>query len=224
MRANSPRLTVILLGCAALAGAAVWGGSQPPPGPVAKATPASVTKQRPVFSNLPPTPPDWDFVQKMVFSRFPDAKPEEVTKFMTENVPLKLRTIREMARTRPDDAVELLTDLVYESIGVMALRESQPLLYEARIRQLKFDAEIDRWTEASRQSKGDAREKDLEALRKALEQGFDVRQELMKSEVELLEKRLQQLKDLVQKRQENRKTIIAQRLAELTGEQKPLKW
>jgi len=198
--------------------------AQEPPPARAKALPVGLTKARPKFPDLPPTPPDWEFVQTTAISRFPGANVTNVMRFATENCPTRVRSIRALCKIRPDEAVEALTDLAYEMTAIMALRETQPALYESKIRQLKIDAEVERWVEASRQNQGDVRQKDLDALRRALEQAFDVRQDLMKSEVEQLEKKLQELKTLVQKRQENRSVLIARRFAELSGEEKPLKW
>jgi hypothetical protein len=224
---HTKRLAPVMMGAtaAAVAALAFAALAQQPPAPdSAKAIPVALAKARPKYPELPPTLPDWEFVQKMALSRFPDANAADVMRFVSENCPAKLRAIKSLAKIRPDDAVERLTDLIYDLLAILALKESNPPLYEIRMRQLKVDSEVDRWVEASRQSSGEAHARDLESLRKAVEQAFDVRQELMKSDVEVLERKLQELKALVARRQESRRAIVAQRVAELAAEEKPLKW
>ncbi|MDI6774128.1 MAG: hypothetical protein QME60_01860 [Verrucomicrobiota bacterium] len=211
----------------AMAGAIMATLAQPPPIPepaAAKAMPAESVKSRPKFPDLPPTPPDWEFVQKVAFSRFPDVNAADVMRFAAEHRTAETRELKALSRIRPDEAVERLTDLIYELLGIMALRQSNPPLYAVKIRQLKSDAEVNRWTEASRQDAGEARSLSLDSLRKAIEQAFDVRQEIMAADVEALEKKLEQLKALVRRRQESRRAIVAQRFAELTADEKPLQW
>jgi len=138
-------------------------------------------------------------------------------RFITENYPSKMRQVKSLALVRPDDALEQMTDLIHESLGILALQESLPRVYEMKVKQLKVENDVARWAEASKTAKAEERGKDMEALRKAVEESFDVKQELMKSEVEQLEKKLQDLKNLVRKRQESRKDLVAYRLSELAG-------
>ncbi len=227
---ESLRLNRRMMGVAVggtLLAAWVWIAGQTPPaqGMAGLKSPAgSVAPARPAFPELPPTPPDWEFVQKMAFSRFPGVNAHDVLRLAADCCPHRIRVLRELSAIHPDEAVERFTDLIYELHGILALHKSNPRLYDCRLRELKIESAVTRWAEASRHDTGEGQARALESLRQVLGEAFDIRQELMTIEVETLEKKLAELKRLVRQRAEQRTAIIQHRLEALTRGEKTPSW
>ncbi len=75
-----------------------------------------------------------------------------------------------------------------------------------------------------RQEEGAKKEARLRELTTVLEDGFELRQEIMRMELVHLREDLGQLEALIAKRQASREAIIARRKAHLLGDGEGMEW
>ena len=159
-----------------------------------------------------------------VFARFPDAEPERMMQFMRETFVREMREFRDLSLDHRDEAVDLLTNLVRQSLELMEIKRRHPALYEQHLKQRRLEREADDIAQAAKRASGEERDKLVASLRQKLEDAFEVKQGLMKSDVEQMETELKDLKAMIEKRQQNREGIIKRRVGEIIGESDYLQW
>lgn len=99
---------------------------------------------------------------------------------------------------------------------------SATTLADSRLELAQLDQQAELLAQQLRKNPTDAAR--LAELKKLLEQGFEKRQALQKSEVETLRGRLARVEALLKKREEKKNEIINRRLNQLRGESDDLEW
>ncbi len=178
----------------------------------------------PRLPQLPPPPPDWDYVSRMTFARFPEADREATLLFIHQHFPRETKQIRLASATRPDRAMEALTDLVHKSLGLLKTQQENPELFEKLMRQHRLERQAQSLAAAVGQTQGESQKKILKKLQAVLAEAFEIKQSLMKDELEALARGVNDLRVLVEKREQNRQAIIERRLSELTGNEDWMRW
>jgi hypothetical protein len=182
---------------------------------------AIAQQERPAY---PPMLPDAQFVRKAVIARFPGIDAPALTKFMDSHFALELREFEQLALWKPDKAAAILTDMVEDSLELMATQKRDPDAFATMIRQRDLEKKAFRLAAAVKASKGKKREEQLAALTLALQEAFKVRQELLQRDVRRMEKELGRLKLLVGKRDVNRDAIVLRKISDMTGDKDYLEW
>jgi len=187
------------------------------PGPPTPSAPAAYDL------GLPPIPTEPEVV-RAVFATFPDIDPGKVLSFIEEQFPLEMYHFRITLMRSREDAVEMFASLVRESLSMRAVQRHDPERFGKILEQRQFERKAVESAETSRHSKGTAREKALAQMRESLAQAFEIKQELMKTEVADLASELQKLEKLIVRREKNREAIIARRVQQMTGKLDALMW
>ena len=203
------RMTIPVLPVPAPSPAGVMPAPGPMPGPIPQMT-REVQREREIMGE--------------VFARFPDAEPERMMQFMRETFVREMREFRDLSLDHRDEAVDLLTNLVRQSLELMEIKRRHPALYEQHLKQRRLEREADDIAQAAKRASGEERDKLVASLRQKLEDAFEVKQGLMKSDVEQMETELKDLKAMIEKRQQNREGIIKRRVGEIIGESDYLQW
>ena len=172
---------------------------------------------------MPPIPNETEVV-RAVFATFPDVDPAQVISFIEEQFPLEMYAFKNALLRKREDAVQIFTSLVRESLAVMAVESRDPQRFNKILEQKKSERKAVESAEASRRSKGAPREEALAELRDSLSKAFEIKQELMKTEIADLASELQKLEKLIARREKNREAIIARRVGQMTGELDALMW
>ncbi len=174
--------------------------------------------------DLPPPLPDWDYVSRMTFARFPEADRDATLRFLHQHFPNDMQQIKNACATRPDRAMEALTDLVHKGLSLLKTQQNNPALFEKLMRQHRLEHRAEVLAEAASKAQGEARKNALKELQDVLAQAFEIKQDLMKDELEALSRGVNELRTLVEKREENRQAVIERRLIELTGNDDWMRW
>jgi hypothetical protein len=169
------------------------------------------------FPAAPPPPPEWSYVARAVRARFPQADHEAVLGFLKEFDAVRLSQMKTLTLSRSHKAVDGLTEMYLEAMDLMALRETSPKMFAARMKQRQYEGEVARL--ATRGTTG-ARER----LKTVLVSAFKAKQEAMQLEVKAMEAELKELKTLIALREKHEETIVANRAAELMGKDAHLNW
>ena len=180
--------------------------------------------KRAVGPPLPPSPPSDMFVKRMVMNRFTGIDEEEVTKFMQTYFPLELNEYRKLVTWKPDDAMNMLTDLVQESLSLMQTKQRDEALFEMIMEKKALQRKADHQAKTARMTKGAERKTHEDELKQTVDRAFDVRQKLLQEDIAHMEQQLEKLKMLAEKRKENRDVIVARRVGDLMGEGEYLEW
>ncbi len=176
------------------------------------------------YMSVPPALPVEMHVRKTTFIRFPGIDEGRIMQFVADHFPHRLREYRKLSTTRPNQAVETLTDLVAEAIELMDTRTRNPSLFEHVMKKKDLEWLARRKAVEAKQREGEARDRAIDELEKILVQSFEVKQKLMQEDVAAIEKELGQLKRLIEKREDKRTAIISRRLTEMTGDGGYLNW
>ncbi len=174
--------------------------------------------------SLPPVPPGEKYVFEAVFQRFPGVDRDEVLEFAREHFAAKMQEIDKLASVQPNEAVEDMTQVVYEVVKLLEVKESYPELFEHKIKQMRLEKEVARYVERTRLAKGSKRDKALTRLKETLGQVFEVKQEVIKMDLVRMERELGRLKKMVKQREENKDSIVHRRVRELLGETAQVEW
>ena len=180
--------------------------------------------KRVVGPPLPPSPPSEMFVKRMVMNRFTGIDEEEVTKFMQTYFPLELNEYRKLVTWKPDDAMNMLTDLVQESLGLLQTKQRDAALFDRMMERKALQRKANRQAQTARMMEGSERKAHEDELKQTVDRAFVVRQKLLQKDIAHMERQLEKLKMLAEKRQENRDVIVARRVGDLMGEGEYLDW
>jgi len=237
-------LSISLMAAAAPAVAlACWLGSagavraEPPlnlPIPPFPSGPPGAPDEEPVVTN-PPMPPgappyrpfpprsDAELIRD-VFKRFPGHDASEIVPFIEKNLPQEMHRCRKLARQHWTHAVNYLSDLVQEALDLRHMRETRPALFDRVLARRRLETRVAELAALLRALPRDARDEQRAELRRLLDNGFDLRQEILKAELVDMQAELDELTDLIAKRSANRDLIIERKLKELTGDAPGLEW
>jgi hypothetical protein len=201
-----------------------------PPFPSGPAEPEEPPED-PTTGGLPPLPPTMAFppsrepsMIKRAFERFPDERSDEVMAFIEAHLPREMHRFRRLSRQHFQNAVDFLTDLVQESLDLIHMKETRPGLFEKIMARRRLEERVLELSELCRRTKGAEAARHRQELRKAVETGFDLRQEIMRQEVKDMRGELKELEELIGKRDANRELIIDRKFSELTGKAPGLSW
>ncbi|MBM4142569.1 MAG: hypothetical protein FJ225_03100 [Lentisphaerae bacterium] len=213
--------TSATLGLCVLAMAFAAGGRAGEPAPAAPPPPpASAADREP---RLPPIPNEAE-VMEAVFATLPDVDPREVLEFIAAEFPAELYRFKTALMRKPEEAVELFTSLVGESLELMRARRGDPERFAKLMRERELERKAARLAETVRAADGAARAGAAEELRRTLTEAFEIRQELMQADVRQLAAELHKLRQLVEARDRNRESIIAQRVGQMSGDLDQFVW
>jgi len=178
---------------------------------------------------LPPLPPQFPPAPEPkliedVFRRFPDVQPDVVMEFIREQFPWKMHEFRMLSRGRINNAVDFLANAVQESLELLNVKNQRPELFEKIMARRRLERKADELAAVCRASSGVQRRKLLDELRGTLQEGFDLKQAIMKAELESMQGELQLLEGLISRRQASKDLIIQRRIVDLSGEKDNLKW
>lgn len=176
------------------------------------------------YAPVPPAVPNELLVRRTAFLRFPGTNEKETMAFVGERFPRRMLEYRKLVEIKPDAAVDLLTDLVAESVELLEVKAANPphfgnLMRERDLKRLAARKALD-----AKHQKGAEKDKTIAELEQILAQSFEVRQNLMEEDIAGIERELGQLKNLVKQRESKRREIIARRVDELTGDSPRLGW
>ncbi len=174
--------------------------------------------------SLPPIPPGRKYVVEAVFNRFPGVDRDEVIKLARENFAAKMQEIEKLSTFRPNDAVEQMTEVVYEVVKLLEIKASDPELFKNKVKQIRLEKQVARYVEQARAAKGNKRDEALGMLNKTLALVFEVKQEVIKLDLARMERELGRLKEMVEKREENKDLIVNRRARDLLGEMAQVEW
>ena len=90
-----------------------------------------------------------------VLRRFPDVNGDEIVGFIHETFPREMRQFRELAERHVEEAVELLTDLVRQSLELREMRRDDPNRYERVMKERGLDGKADLLAEKYAGSRGE---------------------------------------------------------------------
>jgi len=147
-----------------------------------------------------------------------------LSRFLQEIFPDELQSLKQTSRTRPERAMEALTDLAHRGKELLTLRQSRPELYAKQVSLLRLERQAEALGANIRRTEGEARKQRMMELQRVLAESFAIKQELMKEDLEDLLRGVQRLRTLVEKREEHRQVIIRRRLMELTGNEEWTQW
>ena len=174
--------------------------------------------------DLPPPPPDSDFILNMALSRFPTADRKATVAFIQDKLASEMREIKELTRAKTSVALERMTDLVHDALELMQVKKEEPARFKLLMKERALQRKARMLAESVRDAGDEEHPDTRKALRAVLLEIFGVKQKLMGMEVEYLTAELEKLRVLVKKREENRAAIVDRRLAEVTGQAEYLKW
>jgi hypothetical protein len=218
-RGTGAALAVLAAWLAAwLAAEAVGGGEEAKPAQQAP-VPGAELRMPP----LPPLPYERE-VADAVFRTFPNADAQQIMAFMREQDPLGLYEFKKALMQGRGQAAAVFTSLVRESMEMMETRDRDPERFGKMRRQRELEQKAVQEAEAGRASAGAERDRSVTQLRRTLEEAFQIKQDLMKSEVAALEADLKKLEQLVRERETNREAIISRRVEEMTGKADATRW
>lgn len=173
---------------------------------------------------LSPVPPGKKYVMNAVFKRFPGVDRNEVLELAKENFAAKMQEIEKLTSVRPNEAVEQMTQVVYELVELLKVKQSYPELFENRIKQMRLEKEAARYARQARLAEGSKRGEALTRLKEALARIFEVKQEVIRMDLARMESELRRLERMVKKRDENKDLIIERRIRQLLGETAQVEW
>ena len=154
--------------------------------------------------------------------------PEQRQKFMEflrEYDPRVLQQLKKTQAERPGEFGKRLSGEWRRLGQLMMLREKDPKLFGALIKQRDLSRESRELASSVRAAKTEEEKEALrEELAENLNQIYDLQQEMWEEKIAALEKRLNELREMLEKRAQHRGEIIERRIKELTGEEKYLNW
>jgi len=145
-------------------------------------------------------------------------------RFVHESFPRELSEFRKLLVRHQDEGIDLMTDLIRESLELIEMKRENPARFGEVMKQKDLERQAYEQAQTARDATGKEREQEMAKLRKTLDETFDIKHTLMKEDVALMEEELGNLKDLIGRREQNRAAIIARRVSELTGEEDDLEW
>jgi hypothetical protein len=171
-----------------------------------------------------PLPPSREYVLDVVFKRFPGVEREKAMKLANDCFAPRMQRIEQLSRRVPQEAVDEMTDIIYEVSELLEIKAANPDLFEKRITQMQLEREAEQYVERARLSKGSKRKKALDMLKKTLDRAFEIKQEIIKMDLERMERDLEELKKLVNKRESRKSAIVDRRIKELLGKTAQTEW
>ncbi len=174
----------------------------------------------------------WDDDEELSVEKFldyelhgtPERERAAIARLIDEHFGAELREAKLLTDEEPEEAAEIVGDVVEEAWELLELREEAPEEFEGIVREMRLEREAEELAEKITKSRGKDREEVKGALQKVLQQAFDLRQREMKAEVAEMEDELTNLKKLIEKRQQHRDAIVERRMKQLTDEQDFLDW
>jgi hypothetical protein len=163
-------------------------------------------------------------IMDKVFARLPDLERDAVLVFIHTRLPEEERRFRSLALRSEPEATQVLLELVKEADALLKMEADDPGRFVKVMEQKRLERRARELAALSRRQTGGAREKSMAELKATLDEGFRVKQELMRMDLEQMYTELRHLKTLLDKREEHRSAIISRRLAELTGDLAALDW
>lgn len=154
--------------------------------------------------------------------------PEQRQKFMEflrEYDPRVLQQLKKIQAERPGEFGKRLAGEWRRLAQLMMLREKDPKLFGALIKQRDLSRESRELASSVQAAKTEEEKEALrEELAENLNQIYDLQQEMWEEKIAALEKRLNELREMLEKRAQHRGEIIERRIKELTGEEEYLNW
>ncbi|MEI6970192.1 MAG: hypothetical protein WCL44_01625 [bacterium] len=171
----------------------------------------------------PPTPYEYD-IAETVFARFPGINRKEVDQFLQNNFAEELKSFRSLAVSRQAEATELFSRLVRNVLALLETKRTNPAIYEKKLKLHRLETAADRLVREIRLAGDKEKQKLQQALHETASAIFDVKQDLMKTDVEQMSRELALLKELIARREVNREAIVSQRITDLVGTKQDLEW
>jgi hypothetical protein len=173
---------------------------------------------------LPPLPGGEDDVIETVISRFPNANRGAIMRFIGEEFPEEFEHVKSLSVRRVNEATDLMSYLVEQSLDFLEARQRDPALYRRLIARRRLERRVRAIAAGLREDGGPDQAAKQRELRQLLEKIFELKQELMKTDVAEIEQDLDELKALIAKRESHRQALIERRLSEIMGDTAYLKW
>lgn len=171
----------------------------------------------------PPTPYEFDIIEA-VYARFPGINRSEVEQFLQNNFAYELRRFRTLAVDRQEEATDFLSKLVREVLSLLETKRRNPVAFEKKLALKRLETRADRLAREIRLAGGDEKKRLQRELHDTAVSIFDIKQELMKTDVEQMSRELALLKELINKREASREAIVNRRVVNLVGDREDLEW
>lgn len=139
--------------------------------------------------------------------------------------PDKYSEIQEMKSNNPEIYKRIVFEGVRHYSFLKMMQKKDPESYQRLLKEMKLDGKLRRLSKEYRDSKDEAKKKELKAqMKPVVEQLFDIRTQNREREVKEISKKVKQLQEMIQKRKTNKNTIIERKLQEVTGEMQGMEW
>jgi hypothetical protein len=157
-------------------------------------------------------------------ARFPNANRAAVMRFIDEEFTEEFDQVKKLSLRRVSEAEDLMSYLVAESLDFLEAKQRDPELYRRLVARRKLEKRVRLIAAELRRGGAPDQEEKQRTLRDLLEKIFELKQEIMKTDVAEMEQDLDKLKELIAKRQSHRRALIDRRLGEIMGDTANLKW
>jgi hypothetical protein len=174
------------------------------------------------WGNTAPLPPSPRLAQAAALQRFPEANKDELLTFVNTHFPHEMLAARKAADVNANNAADMMSDAMAESLDLMELRRHSKELFKMTMEERRLERIVQQQAKVAR--KDESKSPTVNTLKATLGDAFDVKQELLKKDIEGMSQELAKLRVLVGKRSESREAIIAKRLDEMMGEDEHLRW
>lgn len=172
----------------------------------------------------PASPDDLDRMAVKALEPFPDEDPAQVLSFIREELGSYWRDAMELGMRDRRRTEVYVAAVVADALALMAIKAEDPSRFAAIMRSRELEREAETLAGTTGNAEGPQRVKRLAELRAVLDEAFDVKQGLMKTDVDTMADELERLRTLLVERERNRTAIVEHRMRELTGQAEGLVW
>lgn len=157
---------------------------------------------------------------------FPEAKVEQAAlKFVETYHPSRLEVFKRMKMAQPEHYARTITEIWRRTEQLSMLQKEDPQHYDMEIRQETLDEKTFLLAQSYQTAKSEREKQSIKRqLEAAVNEQFDLREQIKESDVKRMEAELRQVKGKLKQRKANKSRIVKQRVNQLLIMGTGLEW